>query len=82
MTRLAIWSITAGLFAILMLLSPVLTRWHMAMALRRSLARGDCDTRRRAEARRLGHFYARVYPDLVIATMTVVVFGLQAFAPR
>lgn len=79
MSEISIWSITAGLFAIGMLLVPELTRRHIDISLRRSAERGDPEMRRLTEARRVGHFYARVYPYVVIGAMTVVVFGLQAF---
>lgn len=79
MSELSIWSIAAGLFAIGMLLAPELTRRQIEIALRRSAERGDPETLRLIEARRVGLFYARIYPYGVIGAMTLVLFGLQAF---
>lgn len=79
MSELSIWSVTAGLFAIGMLLVPELTRRRIDISLRRSAERGDPETLRLTEARRVGLFYARLYPYVVISAMTLVLFALQAF---
>jgi len=79
MMEIASWAITASFFVAAMSLMPVLFRWHLVFAVRRSLERGDAETLRRDEALRVGHFYNRVYPYLVIAGMTVLIFGLQGF---
>lgn len=79
MTEIASWAITAGFFVIAMSMMPVFFRWHLVLAVRRSLARGDTDATRMREARRVGHFYHRIYPYIVIGGMTVLIFGLQGF---
>jgi len=79
MNELTIWTITAGLFSVGMLLVPELTRHHIDLSLRKSAERGEPETLRITQARRVGQFYARVYPYVVIGLMTVVLFGLQAF---
>jgi hypothetical protein len=79
MMEIASWAITAGFFVVAMSLMPVFFRWHLVLALRRSLERGDTETLRRDEAGRVGHFYQRIYPYLVIGGMTVLIFGLQGF---
>ena len=81
MMEVANWTITAGFFVAAMSLMPVLFRWHLVLAIRRSLERGDTDTLRMTEARRVGLFYKRVYPYLVIGGMTVLLYSLQGFTP-
>ena len=79
MMEMASWAITAIFFVAAMSLMPVLFRWHLVFAIRRSLERGDTDTLRINQARRVGYFYNRIYPYLVIGGMTVLIFGLQGF---
>jgi len=79
MMEITSWAITAGFFVAAMSLMPVLFRWHLVFAIRRSLDRGDTDTLRMDQARRVGYFYNRIYPYIVIGGMTVLIFGLQGF---
>jgi hypothetical protein len=79
MTEIASWAITAGFFVAAMSFMPVLFRWHLVFAVRRSLERGDTETLRRSEAQRVGYFYNRIYPYIVVGGMTVLIFGLQGF---
>ena len=79
MSEIASWTITAGFFVAAMSLMPVFFRWHLVLAIRRSLRRGDAETLRLNEVRRVGYFYQRVYPYVVIGGMTVLIFGLQGF---
>ena len=79
MTEIVSWAITGVFFVAAMSLMPVLFRWHLVFAIRRSLERGDPQTLRLDEARRVGRFYHRIYPYLVIGGMTVLIFGLQGF---
>ena len=79
MAEIASWTITAGFFIAAMSLMPVFFRWHLVFAIRRSLERGDTETLRRNEAHRVGYFYSRVYPYVVIGGMTILIFGLQGF---
>ena len=79
MMEITNWAITAGFFVAAMSLMPRLFRWHLVFAIRRSLERGDTETLRQDRAQRVGYFYNRIYPYIVIGGMTVLIFGLQGF---